>query len=153
MDKKFIYFSIYIFLNDYNKESIKFNIDLDSITSITLGKNNIDNNFLFKKKEQTLYFYLKYPPKIWYKNNKNDIKISKENNYNNNKNEESKEILNKKIENGKIIKIFNTNEDEDFEIINNKIEVNEDKKENKNFFEMNSSDEDNKNIIKNNKIN
>ena len=62
------YFLIYIFF-DNNQEWLRFNIDLDSISRICLGENN--NNEVrrnpSKKREQTVYFYLKYPPKIGHK--------------------------------------------------------------------------------------
>ncbi len=61
-------FLIYIFFNQ-NQEWLRFNVDLDSITKISLGENNFDEvrQFPHKKKEQTIYFYLKYPPKIGHK--------------------------------------------------------------------------------------
>ena len=59
------YFLIYIFF-DKSQEWLRFNIDVDSISRICLGENN--NNEVrknpLKKREQTIYFYLKYPPKI-----------------------------------------------------------------------------------------
>ena len=59
------YFLIYIFLNE-SHECLRFSVDLDSITQICLGENNFEEvkNNTYKKREQTLYFYLKYPPKI-----------------------------------------------------------------------------------------
>ena len=107
--KKSSAFYIYIFFNE-NKEWLKFHIDLDSITKISLGEKNFDenkkyqnySNFSNKKKEQTLYFYLKYPPRIGYKNyndntntsnsNSNDYdNISNDNENNNSKNEDDNE--------------------------------------------------------------
>ena len=62
------YFLIYIFF-DNNQEWLRFNIDIESISRICLGENN--NGELrknpYKKREQTIYFYLKYPPKIGHK--------------------------------------------------------------------------------------
>ena len=62
------YFLIYIFF-DKSQEWLRFNIDVDSISRICLGENN--NNEVrknpLKKREQTIYFYLKYPPKIGHK--------------------------------------------------------------------------------------
>ena len=57
-----------IFFNE-NKEWLRFNIDIDSIGKICMGENNfgeIKKNSN-KKKEQTIYFYLKYPPKVGHK--------------------------------------------------------------------------------------
>ena len=62
------YFLIYIFFNK-NQEWLRFNIDVDSISRICLGDNNnieVRKNPL-KKREQTIYFYLKYPPKVGHK--------------------------------------------------------------------------------------
>ena len=62
------YFLIYIFFGN-NQEWLRFNIDLDSISRICLGENN--NNEVrrnpTRKREQTIYFYLKYPPKVGHK--------------------------------------------------------------------------------------
>ena len=62
------YFLIYIFFNK-NQEWIRFNIDVDSISRICLGENNNNEirKYPSKKREQTIYFYLKYPPKIGHK--------------------------------------------------------------------------------------
>ena len=62
------YFLIYIFFNR-NQEWLRFNIDVDSISRICLGDNNnmeVRKN-PSKKREQVIYFYLKYPPKIGHK--------------------------------------------------------------------------------------
>ena len=77
------YFLIYIFFNR-NQEWLRFNIDVDSISRICLGDNNnieVRKN-PSKKREQTIYFYLKYPPKVGHKipsestSNSNDDIIS-----------------------------------------------------------------------------
>ena len=77
------YFLIYIFFNK-NQEWFRFNIDVDSISQICLGDNNnieVRKN-PSKKREQTIYFYLKYPPKVGHKipsetsSNSNDDTIS-----------------------------------------------------------------------------
>jgi hypothetical protein len=62
------YFLIYVFFNE-SHECLRFSVDLDSITQICLGENNFEEvkNNPYKKREQTLYFYLKYPPKIDHK--------------------------------------------------------------------------------------
>ena len=62
------YFLIYIFFNR-NQEWLRFNIDVDSISRICLGDNNnmeVRKN-PSKKREQVIYFYLKYPPKVGHK--------------------------------------------------------------------------------------
>lgn len=71
------YFLIYIFFGN-NQEWLRFNIDLDSISRICLGENN--NNEVRrnqnKKREQIIYFYLKYPPKIGHKKPDENTSIS-----------------------------------------------------------------------------
>ena len=75
------YFLIYIFFNK-NQEWLRFNIDLDSISRISLGENNnseVRRNPA-KKREQTIYFYLKYPPKVGHKKPTEDSSNSNEDN-------------------------------------------------------------------------
>ena len=82
---KSTYFLIYIFFNE-KKEWLRFNIDLDSIAQISLGENNMEENKNFSngKKEQTIYFYLKYSPKIGHKSVNENDNGSNENDYDNN---------------------------------------------------------------------
>ena len=96
---KIPYFLIYIFFNK-NQEWLRFNIDLDSISRISLGENNnseVRRN-PSKKREQTIYFYLKYPPKVGHKKPTEDSQNSNEDNNSSKLNieEESKKSLERK---------------------------------------------------------
>ena len=96
---KIPYFLIYIFFNK-NQEWLRFNIDLDSISRISLGENNnseVRRN-PSKKREQTIYFYLKYPPKVGHKKPTEDSQNSNEDNNSGilNIEEESKKSLERK---------------------------------------------------------
>ena len=163
MNKKALSFYMYIFFNE-NKEWLKFHIDLDSVTKISLGEKNFDenkkySNYSNKKKEQTLYFYLKYPPKIGYKNfnentntsnsNSNDYDNISDGNEENNKDEDENEKEknsndDKDNDDIKINKKISFNSSNNGDILEIKINQNEINEEKKNFYN---------NIINNNIIN
>ena len=134
------YFLIYVFFNE-NQEWLRFNIDLDSITKICMGENNFEQlkKNSNQKKEQTIYFYLKYPPKVGHKGiNDNENSIN-ENEYENSsedddEDEESKEKMKEdKNENKSNLDIeklnsFNSSKIEDEFEIKSQTEENNDKK-------------------------
>ena len=134
------YFLIYVFFNE-NQEWLRFNIDLDSITKICMGENNFEQlkKNSNQKKEQTIYFYLKYPPKVGHKGiNDNENSIN-ENEYENSsedddEDEESKEKMKEdKNENKSNLDIdklnsFNSSKIEDEFEIKSQTEENYDKK-------------------------
>ena len=105
---KSMYFLIYIFFNG-NKEWLRFNIDFDSISHISLADNNSEENkkYLNKKREQTIYFYLKYSPKIGHKS----INENENGDYDNNSfddDESKKSFKNKNSEEGDKNNSFNS---------------------------------------------
>ena len=140
------YFLIYIFFNQ-NQEWLRFNIDIESITKICLGENNFEEvkKNPYKKKEQTLYFYLKYPPKVGHKGINEDSSNSNASNIlngNQNENNSDEEEGNGSQENN--IKLNETNINE------SKInETNINEEEKKNSFDSDKSEEEFK-IINNN---
>ena len=149
------YFLIYIFFNQ-SQEWLRFNVDLDSITKISLGDNNFDEvrQFPHMKKEQTIYFYLKYPPKIGHKGvDGGDLSGEPSNDYENisNEDEENKnstkeddkenqeEKIDKNNKKDNLNSCSNKNE-EDPQIKNNENENNEEKSKD-NIFEIIKNDE------------
>ena len=170
-------FLIYIFFNQ-NQEWLRFNVDLDSITKISLGENNFDEvrQFPHKKKEQTIYFYLKYPPKIGHKGvdginvsgepSNDDENISNDDDeYKNSIKEDEKDYQEEKIDENIKKEKHNLGSDkkveEKFQIKNNENECNKAKNEineiNDNIFEIIENDkiidnDNNSNIINNNYI-
>ena len=154
--KKSSCFLIYIFFNE-NQEWLRLNIDLDSITAISLGENNFEENKKYsnKKKEQIIYFYLKYPPKIGHKNFNENSNNSNENDYENISIEDEEGKINLKDDNSNNFSINNNRDEEKnnsfnssnngedvFNIKNNQNESNEDKID-KNHFEIKNNDVEN----------
>ena len=154
-------FYMYIFFNE-NKEWLKFHIDLDSITKISLGENNFDENKKFsnysnKKKEQTLYFYLKYPPKIGYKNFNENTNMSNSNDYDNSSNNNNEDNIKDEEEDDK----EEENKENDNDDINIEKKMSFNSSNNGDIFEIKINEKENKeeknkfdnNIINNNIIN
>ena len=100
------YFLIYIFF-DKNQEWIRFNIDVDSISKISLGDNNNSEvrKYPYKKREQTIYFYLKYPPKIGRKRPEVNTSISNSEN-----SENFSHKRNKSVESSKSYDVINADD-------------------------------------------
>ena len=146
------YFSIYIFFNE-NKEWLRFNIDIDSIGKICMGENNfgeIKKNSN-KKKEQTIYFYLKYPPKVGHKGINENANSLNENEYDENSSDEEEEESKKEeikennnnIDLEKLNSFTSTNTAEELDI-KNQIEESSGKKEKKIEFKIINNEENNK---------
>ena len=142
------YFLIYIFLNE-SHECLRFSVDLDSITQICLGENNFEEvkNNPYKKREQTLYFYLKYPPKIDHRkvnetSNNSESNENEENNSsiptNSNENENDENNLNINLNEE------NQNQENNF---NKKINLNNNKF-NEEYKDENINKNDNENEFK-----
>ena len=143
------YFLIYIFLNE-SHECLRFSVDLDSITQICLGENNFEEvkNNPYKKREQTLYFYLKYPPKIDHRkvnetSNNSESNENEENNSsiptNSNENENDENNLNINLNEE------NQNQENNF---NKKINLNNNKFNEEYKLDENINKNDNENEFK-----
>ena len=143
------YFLIYIFLNE-SHECLRFSIDLDSITKISLGENNFEDvkKNPYKKREQTLYFYLKYPPKIDHKR-VNEAFNNSESNENEENNSSFPTNSNEKENDENLFNINLNEEDQNQENnFNKKINLNNNKINEENVDELNSNKDDNENEFK-----
>ena len=143
------YFLIYIFLNE-SHECLRFSIDLDSITKISLGENNFEDvkKNPYKKREQTLYFYLKYPPKIDHKR-VNEAFNNSESNENEENNSSFPTNSNEKENDENLFNINLNEEDQNQENnFNKKINLNNNKINEENVDELNSNKDDNENKFK-----
>ena len=143
------YFLIYIFFNQ-NNEWLRFSIDLDSISKISLGENNLDEirKFPNKRKEQTIYFYLKYPPKIGYKGANENDNISNEYENVSNENDESKNNLKEDEKDNKDEKINEKEKLESSNLEHKKEELEKCNENKENLFEIiNNNNENDNNLI------
>ena len=142
------YFLIYIFFNQ-NNEWLRFSIDLDSISKISLGENNLDEvrKFPNKRKEQTIYFYLKYPPKIGYKGANENDNISNEFENISNEDDESKNNIKEDEKDNKDEKINEKEKLESSNLDKNEEELEKCNENKENLFEIINNNENDNNLI------